>query len=99
MGGHKRVVPPELPRPGHARYAARFDSSHVARLERGYRSLHGDGMITTVTDGGGTALKLRVQGLDLGRLSGSANVTIAVMPRSATAAVTVQGSRKSRRLH
>jgi hypothetical protein len=56
-------------------------------------------MITTVTDGGGTALKLRVQGLDLGRLSGSANVTIAVMPRSATAAVTVQGSRKSRRLH
>jgi len=56
------------------------------------------GMITLVTGKGGTALKLRVQGLDLGRLSGSASVTIAVGPHSATAAVTVQGSGKSRRL-
>ena len=56
------------------------------------------GMVTLVSDRGGTALKLRVQGLDLGRLSGSASVTIAVSPHSATAAVTVQGSGKSRRL-
>ena len=56
------------------------------------------GMVTLVSDRGGTALKLRVQGLDLGRLSGSASVTIAVGPHSATAAVTVQGSGKSRRL-
>ena len=56
------------------------------------------GMITLANDKGGTTLKLRVQGLDLGRLSGSASVTIAVGPHSATAAVTVQGSGKSRRL-
>ena len=56
------------------------------------------GMVTLVSDRGGTALRLRVQGLDLGRLSGSASVTIAVGPHSATAAVTVQGSGKSRRL-
>jgi len=55
-------------------------------------------MVTLVSDRGGTALRLRVQGLDLGRLSGSASVTIAVGPHSATAAVTVQGSGKSRRL-
>jgi len=57
------------------------------------------GMITLVTGKSGTALKLRVQGLDLGRLSGSASVTIAVGPHSATAAVSVAGSGKSRRLH
>jgi len=57
------------------------------------------GMITLANDKGGTALKLRVQGLDLGRLSGSASVTIAVGPHSATAAVSVAGSGKSRRLH
>src|SRR5439155_1416164 len=42
------------------------------------------GMIALVIDKGGTALKLRVQGLDLGRLSGSASVTIAVGLHSAT---------------
>ncbi len=57
------------------------------------------GMITLANDKGGTTLKLRVQGLDLGRLSGSASVTIAVGPHSATAAVSVAGSGKSRRLH
>jgi len=57
------------------------------------------GMITFVTDRRGTALKFRVQGLDLGRLSGSASATIAVGPHSATADITVQGSGKNRRLH
>jgi hypothetical protein len=57
------------------------------------------GMITFVTDRRGTALKVRVQGLDLSRLSGSASATIAVGPHSATAGITVQGSGKSRRLH
>ena len=57
------------------------------------------GMITLVTDRGGTAPKLRVQGLDLGRLSGSASVRITVGPHSAMAAVTLAGSGKNRRLH
>ena len=57
------------------------------------------GTMTFASNKGGTALKLRVQGLDLGRLSGSASVTIAVGPHSATAAVSVAGSGKSRRLH
>jgi len=57
------------------------------------------GTMTFASNKGGTALKLRVQGLDLGRLSGSASVTIAVGPHSATAPVTVRGSGKSRRLY
>jgi hypothetical protein len=57
------------------------------------------GTITLVTGGNGTVLKLRVQGLDLASLSGSASLTIAMGPHSATAAVSVAGSGKSRRLH
>jgi hypothetical protein len=57
------------------------------------------GMLTLVAGKGGAALKLRVQGLDLGRLSGTANVTIAVGSYAATAAVSVAGSGKTRRLH
>jgi len=57
------------------------------------------GTMTFASNKGGTALKLRVQGLDIGRLSGSASVTIAVGPHSATAPVAVRGSGKSRRLY
>jgi hypothetical protein len=74
------------------------DGSAIQVLTGHKQSAGFGGTITLATAKGGATLKLRVQGLDLGRLSGAASLTIAIGPHSATAAVTATGSGKSRRL-
>jgi hypothetical protein len=57
------------------------------------------GAISFTTGKKGTVLALKVQGLDLSALSGTATLTVAVGPYSASKDVTVRGSGKTRKFH